>query len=250
MIATISHKGENYKVDLSHPTSIAIPVQHQKGVRAWYVDFPEITPVKTEKWIGEVKQGGSVNFKNVFFNPHGNVTHTECVGHITPENISVFQTLKNYFFKSKLISVLPEYLDNGDIVISRSSLLPHLKDDKNIDALIIRTIPNDEKKLFFNYSNTNPAYINADGMQYILEKNVQHLILDLPSVDKENDSGKLEAHKLFWNYPQEKFSIKTITELAYIPNYILDGWYFLNLQIAPIESDASPSNPVLYRILQ
>lgn len=249
MIATISHKGETYKVDLSKPMSIAIPVQHQQGVRAWYVDFPKIEPVKMGDWIGEVKWGGSVNFRNILFNPHGHCTHTECVGHLTPENISVFQTLKNYFFKAKLISVLPEYIDNGDIVITSNSLYLHLKNDNVIDALIIRTIPNDHRKLYFNYSNTNPPYLNKSAVEYILEKKVQHLILDVPSIDKEKDGGKLEAHKTFWNYPQEKHTLRTITELAYIPNSILDDWYFLNLQIAPIENDASPSNPVLYRIL-
>ncbi|MEW6774496.1 MAG: hypothetical protein AB1304_10920 [Bacteroidota bacterium] len=79
----------------------------------------------------------------------------------------------------------------------------------------------------------------------MLSKNVLHLILDLPSIDKEKDEGKLEGHKTFWNYPEEKYSLKTITELAYIPNSILDGWYFLNLQIAPIENDATPSSPVI-----
>lgn len=249
MIATIYHKGETYKVDLSKPMSIAIPVQHQKGVRAWYVDFPEIKPVVMDDWVGEVKQGGSVNFKNIFFNPHGHCTHTECVGHITPENISVFQTLKNYFFKAKLISVLPEYLNNGDKVITEKALQPHIDEDNNIDALIIRTIPNNENKLFANYSNTNPTYLNKQAVEYILQKKVQHLILDIPSIDKEQDNGKLEGHKTFWNYPAEQHSLRTITELAYIPNSIIDGWFFLNLQIAPIENDATPSNPVLYRIL-
>lgn len=250
MIATISHKGETYKVDLSKPMSIAIPIQHQKGVRAWYVNFPEITPVKTEKWIGEVKQGGSVNFRNVFFNPHGNGTHTECVGHISEEIYSVYSTLKNYFFKCKLISVLPEFFENGDRLITKTTLTPHLEEDFNIDALVIRTIPNDESKLFFNYSNTNPPYLNKEAVEYILSKNVQHLILDIPSIDREVDEGKLESHKTFWNYPAEKHSLRTITELAHIPNHILDDWYFLNLQIAPIENDASPSNPVLYRIIK
>lgn len=249
MIATIHHKGETYKVDLSKPMSIAIPVQHQKGVRAWYVDFPEIKPVVMGSWIGEVKQGGSVNFRNVFFNPHGHCTHTECVGHITPENISIFQTLKNYFFKSKLISVLPEYMDSGDTVITHQTLLPHLENDIYIDALIIRTIPNNESKLHYNYSATNPTYLNKEAVEYILQKNVQHLILDVPSIDREQDEGKLEGHKTFWNYPDTSNSLRTITELAYIPNSILDGWYFLNLQIAPFENDATPSNPVLYRIL-
>lgn len=53
----------------------------------------------------------------------------------------------------------------------------------------------------------------------------------------------------YWNYPQETHSLRTITELAYIPNHVFDGWYFLNLQIAPFDNDATPSNPVLYRIL-
>lgn len=249
MIATIHHKGETYKADLSKPISIAIPVQNQNGVRAWYVDYPKIEPVVMENWIGEVKQGGSVNFKSIFFNPHGHCTHTECVGHITPENISVFQILQNYFFKAKLISVLPEYADNSDIIITSETLYPHLKNDTVIDALIIRTIPNDKRKLFFDYSNTNPPYLDKFAVEFILEKKVQHLILDIPSIDREQDEGKLEAHKTFWNYPQEKHSLKTITELAYIPNSIIDGWYFLNLQIAPFENDASPSNPVLYKIL-
>ncbi|GAB4447713.1 MAG: cyclase family protein [Bacteroidia bacterium] len=249
MIAQISHKGETYKVDLSKPMSIAIPVQHQKGVRAWYLDYPKIEPVKMGDWIGDVNRGGTVNFRNIFFNPHAHCTHTECVGHISKDFYSIYQTLKNYFFKAILITVLPEYFDNGDIVVTKKSLLPHLENEQYIDALIIRTIPNDERKLYFNYSNTNPCYLDKSAVEYILSKNVQHLILDLPSIDKEKDEGKLEGHKTFWNYPQEKHSLKTITELAYIPNNILDNWYFLNLQIAPIENDATPSNPVLYRIL-
>jgi hypothetical protein len=28
-------------------------------------------------------QGSSTNFNNIYFNPHGHGTHTECVGHIT-----------------------------------------------------------------------------------------------------------------------------------------------------------------------
>ncbi len=249
MIASIFHKGETYKVDLSHPMSIAIPVQHQQGVRAWYVDFPSIEPVKMGDWTGEVKQGGSVNFKNIFFNPHGHCTHTECVGHITPEDISVFQTLPNYFFKAKLITILPECIDK-DRIITKPSLQAHLEHEKQIEALIIRTLPNSETKRITNYSNTNPIYLNKESVEYILQKNVQHLILDLPSIDKEKDNGQLEGHKTFWNYPHEKHSIRTITELAFIPNYILDDWYFLNLQIAPIHNDASPSNPVLYRIIK
>jgi hypothetical protein len=33
-----------------------------------------------------------------------------------------------------------------------------------------------------------------------------------------------------------------------VPNTIKDGLYFLNLMVAAIENDASPSKPVLYEI--
>lgn len=61
---------------------------------------------------------------------------------------------------AKLINVLPEYFDNGDIVVTKKTLLPHLENEQYIDALIIKIIPNDDRKLYFNYSNTNPIIKN------------------------------------------------------------------------------------------
>jgi hypothetical protein len=40
----------------------------------------------------------------------------------------------------------------------------------------------------------------------------------------------------------------TITEFIYVPDAIEDGTYFLELQLAPFENDASPSRPVLYKV--
>ena len=74
------------------------------------------------------------------------------------------------------------------------------------------------------------------------------MIIDLPSVDKEQDDGLLSFHHKFWNIPNDPIMDRTITELAYIPNSVLDGSYLLNLQIAPFENDASPSRPILYKI--
>ena len=70
----------------------------------------------------------------------------------------------------------------------------------------------------------------------------------MPSIDKEQDGGELEAHHAFWNYPNKVELEKTITELIYVPNEINDGTYILNLQIAPFENDASPSKPILYKV--
>ena len=49
------------------------------------------------------------------------------------------------------------------------------------------------------YSNTNPPYLLDAAANYLKEKGIKHLLIDLPSVDKEKDNGKLLAHNAFWN---------------------------------------------------
>ena len=98
------------------------------------------------------------------------------------------------------------------------------------------------------YSNTNPPYLLEEAAIYLREKGIKHLLIDLPSVDKEKDDGKLLAHKAFWDYPKNPRLLTTITELIYVPNKIKDGSYILNLMIASFHNDAAPSKPVLYKI--
>ena len=115
-------------------------------------------------------------------------------------------------------------------------------------AIAIRTTPNNNEKLTKQYSNTNPAFIHHEAVQFLIDNNVEHLLIDTPSVDKEEDEGELISHHTFWNYPNNPQKQRTITELIYIPDNIEDGEYFLNIQIASFENDASPSKPILYAI--
>jgi kynurenine formamidase len=246
MTATITHKGKTFRVDFTKPIDISLPVQHG-GVKAWYVNDPVIEPVRMGDWVGEVAQGGTVNFRNITFNPHGHGTHTECVGHISKEFYSVNKSMNQFMFMAELITMLPEEL-GGDRIITKKSLELFLH-DKEPEALIIRTLSNGEEKAHHNYSNTNPAYIHHEAMEYIVRKGIQHLLFDAPSVDKEVDGGALLAHRAFWEYPQNTNTLRTITELVYIPNQIYDGAYLLDLQVAAIENDAAPSRPVLYRVI-
>jgi kynurenine formamidase len=249
MFATIQHKGKTWKADLSKPIDISIPIRAgEKAVNAWNGPVVTIEPVKSGNWLGEVASGAGVNFRNIFFNPHSNGTHTECVGHISKENYSVNQSLKTFFFIAELISILPDALPNGDRVITAAHIKTCLC-DKKPEALIIRTVSNPPEKMAFNYSGTNPAYLTEDAMKYIVSLNMEHLLIDLPSVDKEKDEGKVIGHHIFWNYPKNPDVYKTITELIYVPNTVLDGTYLLNLQIASFENDASPSKPVMYQVV-
>ncbi len=247
MLATIQYNSEKYQIDLSKPIDISIPLKASKqNVNAWYLDEPKIEPVKVEKWIASVKEGASVNFNNIEFNPHAHGTHTECVGHITEEFLSINRSLKQFFFLAEVITVAPEKLNN-DFVISKKQLQFALGNRKR-DAVVIRTIPNTTEKLSKQYSNTNPPFLLEEAAKYLREKDVKHLLIDLPSVDKEKDDGKLLAHKAFWNTSGKTRYDATITEFIFVPNAVKDGTYFLNLQIAPFENDATPSKPILYRI--
>ena len=165
--------------------------------------------------------------------------------------------MKQFFFLAELISVQPEQ-QGEDLVITLENITTALdvtlKLGEPKEALIIRTLPNLEHKKHQNYSNTNPPYLSEDAAIFIRESGIQHLLIDLPSVDKEQDEGNLLAHKAFWNVKNvnhlntDARRNATITEMIYVPDEVTDGNYLLNLQIVSFENDASPSKPVLYKI--
>jgi len=199
-----------------------------------------------------------VNFRNIFLNPHGNGTHTECVGHISKEFITLNSCLKEFHFLTVVISITPDVVINQldgkeDTIITLKQLQKKwnelIKSNEKIDAIVIRTMPNDDSKKIKNYSNTNPAFMSRDAIIFLNDLGIRHLLIDTPSVDREIDNGVLAAHHEFWNYPEDPILDKTITEMIFVPDEVEDGVYLLNLQITSLENDASPSKPVLYRIL-
>jgi len=257
MKTTILYNNSTFQIDLSKPLDISIPLtNNEQNPIAWYQNAPEIEPVKMGDWIGKVSEGkSSTNFNNIFFNPHAHGTHTECLGHITRDFYSINQCLKQFFFTAELISVEPKKVGE-DLIITKEHISTALDKTKNgsIEAIVIRTLPNPESKKHLNYSNTNPPYLEEAAAIFIREKGIQHLLIDLPSVDKEHDEGKLLAHKAFWNVKDvnqvnEDARINcTITEMIFVNEDIKDGSYILNIQIASFENDASPSKPILYKI--
>lgn len=253
MKTTISHNGQTFEIDLSKAIDISIPLTNtDSNPIAWYIEKPQIEPVKFGDWIGKVSEGSSTNFNNIFFNPHGHGTHTECLGHITSECYSINQCLKKFFFTAELLSITPEEV-GVDRIITKSQVEMALN-GKTPEAIVIRTLPNLENKKHQNYSKTNPPYLAEEAATYIREIGIQHILIDLPSVDREEDEGKLLAHKAFWNVKNvaelnsDARLTCTITEMIFVENEIQDGGYILNLQIASFENDASPSKPILYKI--
>jgi len=249
MLATINHNNRNHLIDLSKPLDISIPLRgDSSNVNAWYLGHPKIEPHAEGDFVGKISEGASTNFNDIWFNPHAHGTHTECVGHITKEFHSVNQNLNRFFFYAEVVTIAPEKYQE-DFVISRKQL-QYAYGNKKRQAVVIRTLPNLKEKQSTQYSNTNPPYLLEQTAELLVEKEIDHLLIDLPSVDKEKDSGALLAHQAFWNTAGKVRKNATITEFIFVPNSIKDGSYFLNLQVAPFENDASPSRPVLYKIIE
>jgi arylformamidase len=275
-IISVSVNDQIFSFDAESPINIAVPLKFDGDQpNAYDVEKATATAYETGDLVGDTRRGGSCNFDGIKFIPHCNGTHTECVGHITDERISVHDCLKDVFTTAALISVTPEnsketdesyavpFAEN-DCIITRKSIenaLANLESKFHPSSfilhssLILRTLPNDESKLSKTYLNEIPPFFSTEAIKFIKELNIRHLLVDMPSIDRLFDEGKLSNHRLFWNVEQgskkinEKTLInRTITELIYVSDKIEDGAYLLNLQIAPFMSDAAPSRPILFKI--
>jgi kynurenine formamidase len=235
------------------------------------VPFASRVAYKDEDFIGDVLQGGVCNFDLLTLVPHCNGTHTESIGHIVnyKDNnnnpiYSLPQILNDTFFTAKLISLKPIHFndisdsyypisDNNDLVITQSQIENIIED--GIEALIIRTLPNNTNKLNNNYSSIKSAFFTNEAMQAISNSSIKHLIVDLPSIDRARDNGKLSNHRIYWNVKEDSIEIntnsrtdRTISEFAFIDDFIEDGYYILNIETPPLLIDAVPSNIKLFPI--
>jgi arylformamidase len=262
--------GKNtWQVNTDLPIDISIPLLFNGPQPNTYdVDSASSKAVEAGDFIGDTRRGGSCNFEEYKFIPHCNGTHTECIGHITDERISVSTTLRDAFVPSALITVAPVKANetddkynpakaDEDFLITRESIEKALAktDSEFLKALVIRTLPNDDSKKTRRYLQSHPPFFSVDAIRYISSLGVDHLLVDIPSVDRTFDEGKLTVHHIYWNVPEgtnhadeKEHSIRTITEMIYVPDSVCDGDYLLNLQIPNFMADAAPSRPLLYRI--
>ncbi len=261
--------------DLSAPIDISIPLEFNGAQpNAYGVEAATAKPCAAGELVGDTRQGGSCNFEEYTLIPHCNGTHTECVGHITHERIAVRDCLSDALVASLLVSIEPELsadtaekysmaMGGADRVITQrriqAALEQLLEDGRSgfTGGLIVRTLPNASSKQARRYVDEIPPYFTDDAIRYIVEVGVRHLLVDIPSIDRLYDEGRLSNHRVFWKVESGSFELteiarrhSTITELTYVPNNVRDGHYLLNLQIPPFVSDAAPSRPLLFRVIE
>lgn len=254
----VTVENQTYSADLSSPIDLAIPLDFD-GKQPNFFGVPKASARAYEAGdvIGDTSRGGPCNFDVVEFIPQCNGTHTECVGHIVNQSVNVSDLLPEVLIPATLVSVEPmSDPRSGDLVINAGCLQKGLDKSPSefLKAVIIRTIPNHHEKMHHIYKEKEiPPYLIKDAFQFLIDRGTDHLLVDLPSVDRAYDEGRLTGHHLFWDIPQGshdlengKVSKRTITELIYVPDEAEDGQYFLNLQIPRFGVDAAPSRPIIY----
>lgn len=262
--------GRRWAARLDRPLDLSIPLTFGAPQPVFF-DAPaaSATALESGGFVGDVRRGGSCNCASYSLIPHCNGTHTECVGHITRDPVSIRDIAIAHFVPALLVSVHPQaralsnedagsLAQDTDLLITESALVA-AADSVQLaacKALIIRTLPNTTEKLRRNYSTAAlPPYFTTAAMRWLVSHAIEHLVVDVPSLDRSNDGGKLAAHRVFWGMaPGSTDSAlaqrrhATVTEMAYVDASIPDGRYLLNLQVAPFASDAAPSRPILYAL--
>ena len=269
MIFSVQINDQTYRIDGENPLNLSIPLNFNGAQpNAYDALKATATACQTGDLIGDTRRGGSCNFEEYTFIPHCNGTHTEGVGHLTDDRISVHDCLKDGFIAATLVSLAsenalaaketyPVKLTEADELITKAALQNALKsaNEDFLQALIIRTLPNDADKVERDYLKNPPPFFSTEAINFIVERGVKHLLVDLPSIDRMFDEGRLSNHRIFWNIAPNSRQIteasrlnNTVTEMIFVPDSIADGSYLLNLQIAPFASDAAPSRPILFRL--
>ncbi len=269
------------EIDLENGTDLSIPLDFSSEDPNLY----GVPHAMKEAWesngiIGDTRKGGSCNVDTLHLTPHCQGTHTECIGHLSNERIFIINVAPKGLLNAQLVTIQPEAmtaagessrptLDPEHVgitkrVLSQSLSMPvhptsHFHGTSGsgypwAKALIIRTVPNDPEKTSATYSDNSAPFFSIEAIQYLIQLGIEHILVDLPSLDRLSDNGEMAAHRTWWDIEAGSHSSKkgpasrrTISELLFIPDSIPDGLGLLSIQIPPFRSDAAPSRPIYFQ---
>ena len=283
MQAELNLAGQKMRVALDRGVSLAIPVEFGavaggatpahlgKGPRHFGAPPAESRPWSVPGFSGSVATGASCNCSTLTLIPHCQMTHTESVAHLTREAGDAWRVVPRGLLPAVVVSVAPEPARETsestdpqpwgtDVLITRRRLRaawpmarPGAPAGLEPVAAVIRTLPNEASKRTRDYTDIVPPYFTREAMEWLVEKRIEHLVVDLPSIDRTHDEGRLVGHRIFFGLPPGSTargdaarSRATITELAFIPDEVADGPCALSLAVPAIGGDAVPSQPIVY----
>ena len=267
MKTTVDIGGRGVTVDLSSPVSLALELDFGSAQPQHFGAPPATSrPFVSPGFNGSVATGASCNCNVITVIPHCNGTHTECAGHLTREPYDAYRVVPTDLIPALVVSVEPVAANDAsagtestdptpqktDTLITRYALERHWRTGLPFAprALIVRTG-------YKAVPGTSAAYLTREAATLLVERSIDHLVIDLPSIDRDHDQGRLTAHRTFFGLPPASHSLAdatrrsaTITELAHVPPGVSAGPCLLAIQVPAWRGDAVPSRPLLYSLIQ
>ena len=262
-------EGRRLRIELAQAHDLAIALDFDGRQPRWF-DAPvaSSTALASDRFSGRVELGASCNCSSLSLTPHCDGTHTECAGHLTREALAVRTIVPAGFIPALLLSVRPTRAADtsegslpppgaADLLITREAIGQAWPPAPVFAprALIVRTLPNPPSKRSRDYREHPAPYLSLAAAAHLVERGIEHLLLDVPSADRAEDGGHLSAHREFFGLPAGSTSLAavrrpqcTITELVYVDDRVSDGAYLLSLQVPALGGDAIPSRPLLYPV--
>lgn len=255
--------GQRYRADVSVPIDVTRGIVPGHAGIAFHLGGAREEPVRAGGFVGSVAEGGSVNCQSLDVRVHGNGTHIECVGHILAERVVIADVLPPPLIVGWLAHVPATPLhashdqvigqsDGADLVVTESALrqafAPCLARGLAPGAAVLRV-----SGPWPDFSGQNAPYFTDNAIAYLCALGIVHLLVDLPSLDREHDGGTVPAHRRFWGIAAGQRDLagqppspRTVTELLAIPPDASEGLYLVNLQVPVLHSDAAPARVLLF----
>ncbi len=241
--------------ELEEFVNVGRVVSNGSGPNCFYLPRLGISPVEIGEFVGSVARGGSCNVDMLNLTPH-NVTHLETSAHILHNGgVAVSSLDLNCFHGLCYLVDLSTGESKG--LIEEDSVMTKLRNlELPIQILAIKTpasiLPSSYDFSGMDFLALSPALASAVSQFEENGSEIQTLILDLPSVDMENDA-ELTAHRRFLQIPdgvseyEDKLG-RAVVELAYFGD-LKEGYYYCSITPPRIESNAVPVSVALARLI-
>ena len=247
-----------------------------KGSGAFHLPKLSTSPFEVSGvFIGDVEQGGSCNVDILHLSPH-KLTHLQTETHIISEgtNISDLGLIEGFALVVDLSGWMglekDETLDSNGRKSTNSISVAQLQyavdeaigqvlsPEQRFNLLAIKTRLSLDRE-DTDYTGRDPLHLEPEVAQFIHDyheivgnpgRQIQTLILDLPSIDREDDGGLLLAHRNYFGIKDGKSQgeKRSLVEFAYLRG-LETGLYYCQIHPYPIQTNAIIVNPVFYPLI-
>ncbi len=258
-------------IDLGAPISLARAQRFDgSGPRHFGAPAARARAFTAPGFSGEVRRGASCNCATIELTPHCHGTHTESVAHLVDEPRDVCDLVPLGLLPALVVSVLPQDAaasaedsdpppQPGDRLLTRHALLAGWPATLPFAprALVLRSAaPGTSDAAETSAAGREAPYLSRQLVRELVARGIEHLVVELPSIDRAHDEGRLCAHRLFFGLPPGSTRLAdavrpdcSITEYASIPATLADGPCALQLTLPRLAGDAVPSRPLAFRLV-